>query len=105
MDFLNLFQFNINRFLDYDFIYFYCILSLFGLIRFFITQKDRYIIMIESPIKKKVFSKKPLFYEDAIESIYQLKHQLKCQNAYGFKKPYNIYLLKYNKLNPIKIDC
>ena len=88
--------------LRFEFICIY--LFIFGLLGIYLTKENKYIVMIESNHKKKVFTKKPMLYKDALESIQNLEYQLKCQNTFGFKKMYNIYILKYDKINQILVD-
>jgi len=71
---------------------------IFGAIFLYFSKDEKYLIVIESDIKKKIHTKKPLSYNEAIKTLNQLEHQLLCQNIYGFKKNYNIYMLKHNKI-------
>ena len=84
------------------YIFIFVILSfyflIYNILKTYFSKEKEYIILIESEHKKKVYSKKPMSYENALKSITNLEHQLRCQNTYGFKKFYNIYILQYEKI-------
>jgi|OM-RGC.v1.029590362 hypothetical protein len=75
------------------------------LIVFFIdySNNKKYVIIIESPYKMKVYKSKQMGYKQAVNALSDLRYQFYCQGVAGFKKSYSIYMLEYNKINSIQI--